>query len=199
MLLVYLSIISTLVLAVIALRADLDNDLKGLRILFVIAAIVEIISFILAKLSINNLFLFHIYTPIELGVVSYYFLKQEFLKDKMAKIILLSIIVSAITLDFLTSSFEKYDVATTVFECIVFLMLSLRLLLDQYHNKVQRYIALSYLFYGFTNAVFYLFFYEIADKVMYVYWLICIVTNILLGVALICQHKEKQLASRYLF
>ncbi|MBK7979324.1 MAG: hypothetical protein IPK06_04830 [Ignavibacteriae bacterium] len=148
-------------LAIIEIKKD--GKLKGfsIRMLFMVA--VQIFQYALAKLSVNNIFIFHFCIPIDFALLAMVFheWEQEYKElYKYSSIILWLVIV----LDCGMSSFRAIPINSLVLSSLTFTVFSTRAL---YVSETKRIGTIAFglvIYYSHSSAIFYL--YKLTDLMM---------------------------------
>lgn len=201
---VYLSVLLSVIGAMIYWR--LDSTLKIFCIFLIVTGALECMSFALSYIQVNNLRLVHIYTLLELVILSMFFLsvfkkmKLEYPIKTITGVLLLLCILNSIFIQPL-DTFNSYAATLVSLTLISYCILTFYHLLgrdDSKYNKI-RWLVSGLLLYQMTSFVVMAFsniLSQMAVEVDLIVWfmriVIMIVTKILFGAIILLAAFPKQ-------
>lgn len=162
--------------------SKLSKTLKTLAVLIFIGICFEIVVFTLAKCRINNLFLFHIYTFFEYGILSYFFFQLA--RSKSLKIVV--IVSAAIFIGFSIYEysqglrFSEFNSFQRIVENLLLLIMILVALAEISLSKVPIFIEYSpyfivlaaLLLYVLGTTLLYVFSHYMIERYLNEYWIL---------------------------
>ena len=186
-----LSSIIQIILLIVALSYKTTDDLKFFRWFVIFACVFDLMISGMAIAGVTNLFLFHFYTPIELGALSYVLLRWEsaIANRRTVVWVALLLLISCFLLEYVLSGLDNFESISTVFSCVVLVAISLRGLIFNYGVMYKRLILSGVLIYAFFNAIPYAIINSTATLPYMVHSVVNIIMNVLFAIGIIWNHK----------
>lgn len=193
-----LGVVSTAIFFVAALFLNNEDEWRVLKYYAIFAWVVEVITLAMAYMSIRNLFVFHFYTPLELGLLTKLLLSWHGKYKSSSLSIAVVLTLGCFLLDQYASDLDQFDNIATLFECMFFIPISLSILLSTWSTPEKRYVVLAVLFYGLFDGIYYVLINEFTLPLFFIHVAISIIFNSLLITGIVCKHRQNKLVSRYL-